>query len=127
MVFSATFNNISVISCRWVLLVEETDKICRWFSPVSPTNKTDRHYIATEILLKVALSTINELTTLMLTTESNLVLLTHTNCIIIRVLECSERKPLVTGYYRLPQCNYNFSRWFLYCYFNYNQIIITFR
>ena len=43
------------------------DKACqrlatsRWFSsgsPVSPTNKTDRHDI-TEILLKVALSTIN--------------------------------------------------------------------
>jgi len=29
-----------------------------WFSPVSSTNKTDRHDI-TEILLKVALSTIN--------------------------------------------------------------------
>jgi hypothetical protein len=40
------------------------DKICkwleagRWFSPVSSTTKTDRHDI-TEILLKVALSTIN--------------------------------------------------------------------
>ena len=30
----------------------------RWFSPVSSTNKTDRHDI-TEILLKVAFSTIN--------------------------------------------------------------------
>jgi hypothetical protein len=29
----------------------------QWFSPVSSTNKTDRHYI-TEILLKVALNTI---------------------------------------------------------------------
>jgi hypothetical protein len=29
-----------------------------WFSPVSSTNKTDRHDI-TEILLKVALNTIN--------------------------------------------------------------------
>jgi hypothetical protein len=29
----------------------------RWFSPVSSTNKTDRHDI-TEILLKVALNTI---------------------------------------------------------------------
>jgi hypothetical protein len=44
------------------------DKVCqwlatgRWFSPgtpVSSTNKTDRHDIA-EILLKVALSTINQ-------------------------------------------------------------------
>ena len=38
---------------------------CRWFSlgtPVSSTNKTDRHDI-TEILLKVALSTINQSTT----------------------------------------------------------------
>jgi hypothetical protein len=31
----------------------------RWFSPVSSTNKTDRHDIA-EILLKVALNTINQ-------------------------------------------------------------------
>jgi hypothetical protein len=31
----------------------------RWFSPVSPNNKTDRHDI-TEILLKVALNTINQ-------------------------------------------------------------------
>jgi ribosome-binding ATPase YchF (GTP1/OBG family) len=30
---------------------------CRWFSPVSSTNKTDHHDI-TEILLKMALSTI---------------------------------------------------------------------
>jgi hypothetical protein len=41
------------------------DKVCqllatgRWFSPVSSTNKTDRHDI-TEILLKVALNTINQ-------------------------------------------------------------------
>jgi hypothetical protein len=37
----------------------------QWFSvgtPVSPTNKTDRHDI-TEILLKVALNTINQTTT----------------------------------------------------------------
>ena len=39
------------------------NKVCQWlatgrgFSPVSYTNKTDRHYI-TEILLKVALNTI---------------------------------------------------------------------
>ena len=50
------------------------DKVCqwlatgRWFSlgtPVSSTNKTDRHGI-TEILLKVALNTINETQTFML-------------------------------------------------------------
>ena len=38
------------------------DKVCRWFSPgtlVSSSNKTDRHDI-TEILLIVALSTINQ-------------------------------------------------------------------
>ena len=35
--------------CRWLA-------VCRWFSPVSSTNKTGRHDIA-EILLKVALST----------------------------------------------------------------------
>ena len=41
------------------------DKVCQWlatgqwFSPVSSTNKTDRHVI-TEILLKVALNTINQ-------------------------------------------------------------------
>ena len=33
---------------------------CRWFSPVSSTNKTDRHDI-TEILLKMALNTIKPL------------------------------------------------------------------
>jgi hypothetical protein len=38
------------------------DKLCQWFSlgpPVSSTNKTERHDI-TEILLKVALSTIKQ-------------------------------------------------------------------
>jgi hypothetical protein len=44
-----------------------SDKVCQWFAtgrwfssgtPVSPTNKTDHHDI-TEILLKVALNTIN--------------------------------------------------------------------
>jgi hypothetical protein len=106
MVFNATFNNISDISCRSALLVEETglpgenhrpaarhwqtwshnvvscefqfysggvldttlcDQVCqclaagRWFSPgnpVSSTNKADLHDIS-EILLKVALNTIN--------------------------------------------------------------------
>jgi hypothetical protein len=75
MVFNATLNNISVISWRSVLLVGETGVpgenhrtvaavsfigTVLWFSPgtpVSPTNKTDRHDI-TEILFKVALNTI---------------------------------------------------------------------
>ena len=54
-------------SCRGVLDTTLCEKICqwlatsRWFSPstpVSSTNKTDHHDI-TEILLKVALNTIN--------------------------------------------------------------------
>jgi hypothetical protein len=54
---------------RGVLDTILCDKFCqglaegRWFSPVTPissTNKTDGHYI-TEILLKVALSTITNL------------------------------------------------------------------
>jgi hypothetical protein len=89
MVFSATFNNISVISWRSVLLGEETgvpektielsqvidkrlaaasDKVYqllahdRWFSPGTPassTTKTDHHDVA-EILLKVVLNTKNQ-------------------------------------------------------------------
>ena len=52
---------------RGVLDTTLCDKVCqwlatgRWFSPVSSTNKTDRHDI-TEILLKVALSTIKQST-----------------------------------------------------------------
>jgi len=45
---------------RGVLDTTLCDKVCQWFSPgtpVSSTNKTDRHGI-TEILLKVALITI---------------------------------------------------------------------
>ena len=48
------YNNI----CQWLATR-------RWFSPVtpvSPTNKTDQHDV-TEILLKVALNTINQPTT----------------------------------------------------------------
>jgi hypothetical protein len=79
--FNATFNNISVISWQlvaissyhhsscefkprswWgVLNTTLCDKFCQWFSPdtlVSSTNKTNCHDI-TEILLKVALNTIN--------------------------------------------------------------------
>jgi len=41
----------------WNVLVRLCDKVCRWFSPVSSTNKTDHHDI-TEILLKVACDTI---------------------------------------------------------------------
>jgi hypothetical protein len=78
MVFNATFNNISAILWRSVLLEKETRStrwkpltcrnVCqwlatgRWFSPgfpVSSTNKTDRHDI-TEILLKVALNIIKQ-------------------------------------------------------------------
>ena len=40
-----------VIKCQWLA-------IGRWLTPVSSTNKTDRHDI-TKILLKVALNTIN--------------------------------------------------------------------
>ena len=60
-------------SWRGVLDTPLCDKVCqcpttdRWFSPVSSTNKTDRHDI-TEILLKVALNTI----TLTLTLRLNL-------------------------------------------------------
>jgi hypothetical protein len=52
-------------SWRGVLDRKVCDKVClwlaagRWFSPVSSTNKTDRHDI-TEISLKVALNTITK-------------------------------------------------------------------
>jgi hypothetical protein len=60
--------NCEFKACSWrgVLDTALYDKVCQqlatgwWFSlgtPVSSTNKTDRHYIA-EILLKVALNTI---------------------------------------------------------------------
>jgi hypothetical protein len=87
MVFNATFNNISVISWRSVLLsvpittkvvssnpahgevysIQHCYKVCQWLVAcrgfslgilVSSINKTDRHDM-TEILLKVALNTIN--------------------------------------------------------------------
>ena len=57
-------------SWRGVLDTTLCDKVCqwlatdRWFSPdtpVSSTNKTDRHDM-TKVLLKVALNTINQLT-----------------------------------------------------------------
>jgi hypothetical protein len=59
----------TISACSWQDVLDTTlcDKVCQWlaagwwFSPgtlVSSTNKTDRHNI-TEILLKVALSTIN--------------------------------------------------------------------
>jgi hypothetical protein len=90
-VLNATFSNISAISWQPVLVVEEagenhynirlhvhflrfyflllavaSDKAYqlhahgRWFSPASSTTKTGRHDIA-EILLKVALSTKNQI------------------------------------------------------------------
>jgi hypothetical protein len=61
---------VIIVSChtllrswRGVLDTTLCDQVCQrlaagwWFSPVSPTNKTDRHDI-TEILLKVAINTI---------------------------------------------------------------------
>jgi len=65
MVFNATFNNISVILWRSVLLVEENGVPGENHWPVAShwqtciTNITDHHDI-TEILLKVALNTINQ-------------------------------------------------------------------
>jgi hypothetical protein len=53
------------IATKGVLDTTLCDKVCQWlatgqwFSPVSSTNKTDCHDI-TEILLKVALSIINQ-------------------------------------------------------------------
>jgi hypothetical protein len=61
MVFNDTFNNISVISWRSVLLVEETGVPRENNRPVAShwqTLKTDRHDM-TEILLKVSLNTIS--------------------------------------------------------------------
>ena len=48
-------------SWRGALNITLRDKVCQWFSPgppVSSINKADHHNI-TEILLKVALNTIN--------------------------------------------------------------------
>jgi len=64
---AATFNTTSVTNQLYhkmvgVLDTTLCDKLCQWFSPgtpVSSTNKTDRHDI-TEILLKVALNTTNQ-------------------------------------------------------------------
>ena len=61
-------NRMGIPLSRGVLVTTLCDKVCqwlakdRWFSsgtPVSSTNKTDRQNI-TEILLKVALNTINQ-------------------------------------------------------------------
>ena len=68
-VFNSTFNTISVVSlCKLQKRVHSTPsrKVYqlishgRWFSPASSTTKTGRHDIA-EILLKVALNTINQI------------------------------------------------------------------
>ena len=68
------------IPLRWGLLdTTLCDKVCQWlatglwFSPVSSTNKTDRHDV-TEILLKVVLNTINQTKPLssLVCTENNL-------------------------------------------------------
>ena len=81
----ATFGSTSLqhlLKCGFVrpdiLLTTLCDKVCqwlatgRWFSPgtpVSSTNKTDRYNI-TEILLKVALSTINSSNQLIILEQS---------------------------------------------------------
>jgi hypothetical protein len=67
--YACTFyrRNFNMKHCSWQGVLDTTlcDKICqwlatgRWFSPVPSTNKTNRHDI-TEILLKVALNTINQ-------------------------------------------------------------------
>ena len=72
----ATINTVSMVigtdcigSCKSKRCTTLCDKLCqclaacRWFSPGTPvsfTNKTDHHDIA-EILLKVALKTINQI------------------------------------------------------------------
>jgi hypothetical protein len=79
-------------SWRGVLDTTLCDKVCqwlatgRWFSPgtpVSSTNKTDRHYIA-EILLKVALNT----TTL---TPSYIILYRYTSKNVLYYIALSHR------------------------------------
>ena len=50
--------------CSWRGVLDTTfcDKVCQWFSPCTPvssTNKTNRHDI-TEILLKVELNTLHQ-------------------------------------------------------------------
>jgi hypothetical protein len=48
-----------VYSMQHYVIKFVSELIGQWFSPVSSTNKTDRHDI-TEILLKVVLCTINQ-------------------------------------------------------------------
>jgi len=63
-------------SWRGILDTTLCDKACQWFSqdtPVSSTNKTDRHDI-TEILLKVALNTISHNITDIVTLYVNMLL-----------------------------------------------------
>ena len=62
LVLFATASDKEILTWRGVLHTTLCDKVCRWFSPGTPvsyTNKTDRHGI-TVILLKVALNTINQ-------------------------------------------------------------------
>ena len=82
---------------RGVLNITLCDKICQWFShgtPVSSTNKIDRHNI-TEILLKVVLNTITltphikEGLLLFLEMETNLFVL---QLILKWVTHCQETK-----------------------------------
>ena len=55
MLFNATFNNISIISWRSLLLAAGL-----WFSPGTKVSSTSKHdcYDITELLLKVVLNTI---------------------------------------------------------------------
>jgi hypothetical protein len=69
MVFNATFNNISVISWRSVLLMEETGVPEENYRPAASHRQTLSHNVVlstphlSEILLKVALNTITLLLT----------------------------------------------------------------
>jgi hypothetical protein len=61
--FEQRWSTIPPISTKRTIQHYVCDKVChwpptgQWFSPISSTNKTDRHNI-TEILLKVVLNTI---------------------------------------------------------------------
>jgi hypothetical protein len=79
------------------------DKVCQWVpvslwfppgTPVSSSNKTDRHDIA-EILLKVALSTIT-LSLTLLNGKNEVILLNHYTAIIF----FSREHDLLSGYVR---------------------------
>ena len=59
---TSPYYDITVSSDHQISIMARCARYIRWFSlgsPISSTNKTDRHEIA-EILLKVALNTINQ-------------------------------------------------------------------